>query len=182
MGLSADSIGTLQQLALTYPIPVFYSTNAWMKYYINENYHGGRHFIWCSEAFDGQRRHVRGSPPPPRSSSPMEIYRELLSDVQSRDYHSAKITQQKHSLNSLAQKWLAEGGIGQIEFDEIATLVNAHDFNNWRPLIYVIPQRAIDPARVQVVRPGSRAGAVGREYIIADLMASEFDVLEPTRC
>jgi hypothetical protein len=182
MGLSADSIGTLQQLALSYPIPVFYSTNAWVKYYVNENYNGGLHYVWCSEAFEGPRRQVRGMPPPARSSSPIEIYRELLGDVQTRDRHSAKITQQKHSLNSLAQRWLADSKIGEIEFDEIATLVNGQDINNWRPLIYVIPQHAIHPSRVQVVRPGSRAGEVGREYIITDLTGSEFDVLEPARC
>ena len=49
MSLSADSIGTLDKLSLSYPIPVFYSTNAWVKYYINENYRGGRHYVWCSE-------------------------------------------------------------------------------------------------------------------------------------
>jgi hypothetical protein len=182
MGFAADSIGTLQTLSLSYPIPVFYSTNAWLKYFVNENYNNGRHYVWCSEAFEGPRRHVRGMPPTPRSSSPIDIYRELLGDVQTRDQHSAKITQQKHSLNSLAQKWLSEGSIGAIEYEEIVTLVNGSDFNNWRPLIYVIPQQAIHPSRVQVVRPGSRAGVIGREYIITDLTGSEFDALEPARC
>jgi hypothetical protein len=58
MILAADSIGTLDGLILSYDIPVFYSTNAWLKYFINEHYRGGCHYVWCSEAFDGVRRPV----------------------------------------------------------------------------------------------------------------------------
>jgi hypothetical protein len=182
MGLGANSLGTLQELALSYTIPVFYSTNAWVKFYIAEHFRAGQHYVWCSEAFEGPRLYVKGMPPAPRSSCPVDIYRDLLGDVQSRDLHSAKIIQQRHSLNSLAQRWLDEGAIGKIQYEELVSLVNGSDFNNWRPLIYVIPQHLIHPSRVQVVRPEARAGLVTREYIISDLASSEFDVLEPARC
>jgi hypothetical protein len=117
-----------------------------------------------------------------RSSTPRDIYRELLGDVQSRDLHSAKIAQQQHSLNSLAQKWHAARTIGDIEFEELVTLINGHDINNWRPVIYVIPKHGIHASRVQVVHPKAKAALIGREYIITDLKSVEFDMIEPTRC
>jgi hypothetical protein len=182
MAVDKRIIGTLEALVRPHAIPIFYSTNAWVKYYIHERYRDGRHYVWCSEGFSGPRRSTWGMPPMPRSSSPLEIYRELLGDVISSDSHSSKITQQQHSLNSLAQKWLSSGEIGNVEFKEIFTLVNLPISNIWRPVIYVIPQHAIHPSRVQVVHPAARAGVLEREYIIHDLLSSEFDVLEPAKC
>ncbi len=182
MSSGVNVIGTLEGLTLSYAIPVFYSTNAWIKYFINENYRKGKPYVWCSECFEGHRKPVSGMPPMARSSSPLQIYRELLDDVASNDAHSSKIAQQQHSLNSLAVKWQAAGEIGKVEFEEIIALANRPVSNIWRPVIYVIPQDAIHPSRIDVVHPKDRAGAVGREYIIKDLNTSEFDILEPAKC
>ncbi len=182
MGTSATNTVTLDQINLRYAIPVFYSTNPWLKYFINSRYRDGKHFVWCSEAYDGSRQKVQGQPAMAASSSPIEIYRELVRDTQRRDQHSFKITQQKNSLTSIATKWRKEGSISEIELKEIIALVTDTDFTNWRPLLYVIPKYQINASRITVVDPDERAGRIHREYTIKDLDSSEFDALEVNLC
>lgn len=52
---------TLSEMGLAYSIPVFYSTNVWVKFFIAERYRR-RHYVWCSEGFDISRQHIQGMP------------------------------------------------------------------------------------------------------------------------
>lgn len=72
---------TLSEMGLAYSIPVFYSTNVWVKFFIAERYRR-RHYVWCSEGFDISRQHIQGMPKPPRNSSPCDIYRERANGSQ----------------------------------------------------------------------------------------------------
>jgi hypothetical protein len=157
--------------------PVLYSTNVFLKLFIQQEYRNDIHYIWCSEDFDSKKLsgYVRGSLVPP-TSNPADIYRDLHDAVQRQDFHNAKIVAQKASLVSRAIEWEKNGDISSNEKDEIIYMVNNSPFQMWRPLLYVIPFEPVR-ARLQLVPINQRAG-FGNEYIIPDLQRSEFDIIE----
>ena len=55
-------------------------------------------------------------------------------------------------------------------------MVDNASFEDWRPLVYVIP-RAMVESRLEAVPPKKRA-SFGPEYIITDLRRHEFDIIE----
>ena len=71
---------------------------------------------------------------------------------------------------------MAAGQISADDQAEITALVGLNNFDNWRPVLYVIA-RAPVAARLQPVAPAQRAGA-GPEFIIPDLAAAEFQTVE----
>jgi hypothetical protein len=155
--------------------PVFYSTNTWLKYSIQREYRKGVHYVWCGESFDGDNSVF----PVPRASSPGEIYRELLKDVQTRDRHSAKIAAQRATLLSLATEWASNGELSPRELEEVAHMVKTAEHYFWRPVIFIIP-RSLMGARAQLV-PIEKRGGFAPEYVIPDLKEGEFDAIEPIR-
>jgi hypothetical protein len=159
------------------PPPLLYSTNVFLKLLIQERFRGDVHYAWCSESFDSSTlpRYSLSSQVAP-SSNPADIYRELKNAVQRKDQHSYKINEQKLSLKKLAIDWEATGEIGSDEKEEIVYRVDNAAFDDWRPLIYIIP-RALVLSRIQAVPPNNRA-SFGPEYIVPDLRRSEFDVIE----
>lgn len=112
----------------------------------------------------------------PPSSNPADIYRQLRSDIERSDRHSAKITEQKAVLAELAVRWEANREINTDEKEEILGMVDLPTFEYWKPLIYIIP-RALVSSRLEHVPIGKRGG-IGDEYIIRDLRRDEFDIIE----
>lgn len=167
----------LLKITITVPGPLLYSTNSFLKLVIGERFRGDIHYVWCSEFFDGSKlaSYTSGSLTAP-SSDPCAIYRQLKDDVARCDRHSAKIEATKTSLQALAVRWEADGSITSDQAKEIAYMVNNASFNDWRPLIYVIPRHMVE-GRIQLVAPERRA-SLGVEYIVPDLRRSEFDIIE----
>lgn len=87
-----------------------------------------------------------------------------------------KIAEQKLTLKKLAVEWEAGGIISAYEREEIIYIVDHAEFNDWRPLIYVIARDRVG-GRLIDVPPEKRAG-FAPEYIIEDLRRSEFDIIE----
>jgi hypothetical protein len=156
---------------------ILYSTNVFLKQYIQSTYRRDSHYVWCSEAFDSATvgRYKPGALVP-ASSNPANIYRQLTQDVKTNDRHSAKINEQKASFIRLAHLWEANGEITSDDRDDIIFMVNNAGFDYWRPLVYVIPYNNVS-SRLQTVPMSKRAG-LGLEYIIPDLQRSEFDLIE----
>lgn len=159
------------------PGPLLYSTNVFLKQYLQERYRKDVHYVWCSESFDSRKlsSYSPGALTAP-SSNPADIYRELKRDIEGRDMHSAKIAAQKASFIKLAIEWESKGEISVSDRDDIVYMVNNAGFDHWRPLIYVIPRAPVE-SRLQIVPAHLRAG-FGPEYIIPDLARSEFDLVE----
>lgn len=157
--------------------PLLYSTNVFLKLHIQERFRGDVHYVWCSESFDGAKHGAySGASLVAPSSNPADIYRQLKQDIERADRHSAKISAQRASLAALAVDWEKAGEISADERDEIVYMAKNATFNEWRPLIYVIPRDPLK-ARLKLVAPEKRAG-LGIEYIISDLRRHEFDVIE----
>ncbi len=154
-----------------------YSTNVYLKLLIQEKYRNDLHYVWCSDCFDSTKlgAYAMGSHLP-RSSNPAEIYRDIKSDVERSDFHSAKIRDQKTSFKSLAVQWQQAGEITKLEEQEIVYRVDHAPADLWRPLVYVISRPLVE-TRLQLV-PLSQRASMADEFIIADLARSEFDLLE----
>lgn len=158
-------------------LPLLYSTNVLLKLLIQERFRGDIHYVWCSESFDSQSlpRYSHRSQVAP-SSNPADIYRELKGAVQRKDQHCYKINEQKLSLKTLAVEWENAGEITSEDKEEIIYRVDNASFDDWRPLIYVIPRAMVEP-RLKVV-PANKRASFGPEFIIADLHRYEFDIIE----
>lgn len=133
------------------PSPLIYSTNAFLKFLIQQKFRNDSHYVWCSENFDvtTQPRYSLTSLVAP-SSDPAEIYRQLKLDIKNKDRHSQKINAQKASLTSLAIIWELAGEIKVDDKDEIIYMVANASFDDWRPLLYVIPRSLVE-SRLKVV-------------------------------
>lgn len=159
---------------------ILWSCGNMLKYRINEQY-AGYHYVWCSPVFEGATV-ARGSMGASQaaSSDPPSIYRSLHHDVSTRDRHSNEIKRQRDSLKGLALVLEASGHIGADEREEIAEIADSADIADFRPVIYAIPYEIV-ATRVQVVPLANRAG-LEREYIVPDLKAGEFSMIEPYPC
>jgi hypothetical protein len=156
---------------------LLYSTNVYLKLFLQEQYAKDKHYVWCSENFDSKTlpRYAAGAQVAP-SANPADIFRELKRDIDGGDFHSAKLIAQKASFVARAHEWEKAGQISITDRDDIIYLVEKATSKEWRPLIYVIRRDAV-AARLQTVPANQRAG-LGNEFIIPDLERSEFDIIE----
>lgn len=158
---------------------LLYSVNCFLKHNIQTRYQGDKHYVWCSESHDSMSPGALtpGAVPVPPTSNPAEIYRSLKRDVENEDKHSYKITEQRASLTRLARNWHKSGLISLNDRNDIIYAVKSVGFREWRPLLYIIP-RALVQTRLQVVPLHRRAHPLAVEYIIPDLLRSEFEIIE----
>jgi len=159
---------------------MMWSTSNRVVHTISRQYFG-YHYVWCSPAFDASAlgRYSLSSQQPP-SSDPVSIYREQHAAVVRRDEHNAKVASQKATLKGVALKLSASGTISEYEFEEIVTFVDRTTIDDWVPVIYAIPFAPI-AAKVLAVPRSERASAAP-EYVVPNLLDSEFDVIEPMIC
>lgn len=156
---------------------LLYSTNVFLKYYIQMKFRLDVHYVWCSKHFDSNalHRYALGAGTA-RTSNPAEIYRQLKLDIENEDWQSLKINAQKASLTKLAIDWEQRGEINKDVRDEIIYMVDKASFKSWRPLLYVIPRNPV-ATRLKLVPIHQRA-SYEEEYILDDLKRSEFDIIE----
>jgi hypothetical protein len=154
-----------------------YSTNPHFSIEVGRRYRNGTFYAWCSEVFSaGQQPGNAPSSSVAASSDPMTIYEQLHRAVQSEDSHDARIKGYKRTFDQLATTWLDSKEITQDQHDEIRAQCKLNSWRMWRPLLYVIPRAPIEAAgRLQLVSVSRRAGP-GKEFIVADLAADEFDI------
>lgn len=159
------------------PGPVLYSVNPWLKHYIQAEWRGGIHYVWCSDVWDGGQlsQLERGSFVAP-SSNPVDIYRELEQAVERRDQHCARIRELGVRIKGRATEWWLKGEITEHALQEIIALADSPDLRVWRPYVYIIPRGPVS-ARLETVPFCNRAGTA-IEYRIADLRTSEFDPIK----
>lgn len=157
-----------------------YSTQPFLKHHVNTQFLAKKHYVWCSEVFDGrQEAKLNISSTLGKSANPAEIYDDLrqFAKANRADRHCDHITRWKTSIPAVAVQLRRDGKIDDAALAEITFLVQNAEATMWRPLLYVIDRRAVGAKRVHLVAPDLRAG-VAPEYIVNDLDVTEFDVLE----
>lgn len=154
---------------------LLYSTNTWLAWAIAERYYSGIHFAWCTPVYDGTRAasHVRIPP----SSSPADLYRLLLDEVERGEQHSALLKNNREGIMRGADAKRASGIIGAAEWGHIEDTIKRAHPNDFRPVLYVIPYERVRGMFVEAsVR--ERAHPLSVEYRVEALPRDCFDVLE----
>ena len=168
-------------VARIHPQPlILWSASNRVVHFVNSRFFG-YHYSWCSPVFDASAvgRYARGAGQPP-SSDPVTIYRNLHAAVTRRDEHDPHIARQKKTLASVALQLSAGGSISDEDAKEVVAYLDATAIADWWPVIYVIPYAPV-AGRVLAVPRTDRASAEP-EYVIPDLKADEFEVIEPLPC
>jgi hypothetical protein len=159
--------------------PAFlYSTNVWLKHHIAERFLGDQHRFCSSETFGGSGSgSFPGTHAP--SSTPREIFLDLEKAVRGKDRGSLKLKQQSAMLRALAIKLNRDDPVKFTEDmkNEIHFLVRNASFEEWRPIVSVIPWDAVKD-RVQTVDPRRRASPLVPEYIVTGVTPLEFGVID----
>lgn len=157
---------------------IFYSTNSYLAYLINENFYNGIHFVWCSPVFDSSalaKYDIRRNIPP--SSNPYRIYTSLKEDVMNHDLHSTKIDSNKKGIKAGASIMLNKGLINEHEFAMIIKMVDSSNLNDYRPVLYLIPKSLVN-GKLEMVDVDEKANPLSVEYRIIDLTRKEFEIIE----
>lgn len=147
-----------------------YSINTVLAFRIQRTYYNNIHFVWCTNKYD----HGFWQP---ASSNPLSIAQMFIQDVYSRDQHSAVIKQNRDGLKRGAMLKRKEGIIDEETENEIISLVNAADFNQFLPLLYVIPFSNVSTLCESVPKQ-ERASYDSVEYRIRNLKRSDFDLID----
>jgi hypothetical protein len=158
---------------------ILYSANPWFATEVASRYRGGRYFAWVCEFFDSEREAPQGSAGTliAPSSNPRRIYEDLLRDYSAQDEHSRIVRDHRKTFTRLAKEWLGSGDLTKSQYEEIVASVRAPSWRIWKPVLYIIPQAAIDPSRIIEVQRRERAG-YGPEHKIVDLRRHEFDIVD----
>jgi hypothetical protein len=160
------------------PSLFLFSAMPHMKFYINRTYRNDVHYVWCSESYDHASSLVpRVALPSPPTSDPAAICRQVKQAVANKDRNDHRLIAWRTMLLGHVAAWETDGSLAPADAQDLVFILSSGDFDIWRPLLYVIDRSMIDPARIKLVPPGLRAG-YGREYIIEDLVGSEFEPLE----
>lgn len=154
---------------------LLYSTNTWLAYAIAERYYEGVHFAWCSPVYDGSKADPHVNIPP--SSSPADIYRLLLDEVERGEGHSAVLEKKRRGLLNGADARLAQGMIGDAERIAIEQTIDTSPLQAFRPVLYVIPYDRVRGMVVEASVP-ERAHPFSIEYKVNPLPRDCFNVLE----
>lgn len=155
---------------------ILYSANSRLAYLIGEIYYGKRHYVWCTPYFDPSSVAAINYTVPP-SSSPVGIYRSLCEDVKLGDRHSAKIAANKTGILRGVELRKNAGEITPKQASEIASIVDASEPNDFKPLIFVIPYDLVKD-RLKDVPVDQRAHPLSVEYIIEQLPRECVDVID----
>lgn len=157
---------------------LFYSVNAYLAYYIGEQFYRQTHFAWCSPVFNPEKLDAydpRYKIPP--SSSPASIYKTMCNDVKKQDRHSLKIKSVIAGLKTGATHKQTAGVINDQDFGQIINIIDNADIRDFRPLIYAIPRENVQ-GKILKVEVEERANPLGIEYQIPNLKTDEFDLIE----
>ena len=157
---------------------LYYSTNTYLAFIINQNFYNKKHYVWCSPIFDSQslgEYDIRKRIPP--SSNPSKIYISLKEDIRLNDLHSSKIEQNKRGIKAGAAHMLRNNVITEHEFGLITKMVDSSSPSDYRPLVYLIPKEFVED-KIELVDVDSRANPLSVEYRIFNLEECEFEIIE----
>jgi hypothetical protein len=156
---------------------ILYSTNTFLAYSISEKYYGSLHYFWCTPHFDSNSLGALSTSKSAPSSSPAELYEDLIRDILRGDRHSTRVTQNRSGIITGATVSLSRKFIARKQFNEIVEIVRAAELKDFRPLLFV---GAYDHLKkyLRTVAVSKRANPLSDEFIAQDVRRDRFDVIE----
>ena len=156
----------------------YYSTNTYLSHHISKTFYNETFYVWCSPVFDPDKLDALDPRKKiPGSSSPAKIYRDLKSDVEKGDAHSAKIESNKLGLKKGVAEALIKGVIDTEDVARINEMIDVAYIADFCPLLYIIPAHLVR-VRIKKISVKEMAHPLGEEYILSDLKSNEFEIIQ----
>ena len=155
--------------------PILYSTNTFLAYSISEKYYGNVHYFWCAPYFDPRQASTLSVSLPP-TSSPAELYEDLLKDIFRGDNHSPRVAQNKSGILAGATAHKNRRKITTVQFNEIVEIVRAAQLQDFKPLLFVAPYTRLGKKLKPVPVP-KRAHPLSAEFVAEGIPRSHFDAI-----
>jgi hypothetical protein len=146
----------------------YYSTQPLLAWCLNRHFYDGLHYVYVAPFYPYRL-------PNPKSSNPLEIYRDLYHPWRDRDEYDKTMTQVRLGLRKGVQAHQRGGLLDAYRADELARICDTIDIKFFFPIVYRVDIDALDPARLR--KAGSGLSAASVEYLVSDLRDGEFDVL-----
>lgn len=146
----------------------FYSTQTLLAWCLNRHFYQGQHRVYVAPFYPYRL-------PNPRSSNPLEIYRDLYQPWRDRDEYDKTLAQVRLNLRNGVRAQEQRGVVDAYLAGELRRVCDTIDIKFFYPIVYRVDIDGIDPSRLK--RAGSGLVAASVEYLIPDLQDNEFDVL-----
>jgi len=156
---------------------LLYSTNCVLAYRISKQFYEDLHYVWCSTVF-GSLGITGDLLANPASSRPLYRYKTLKAETErGGDAHSDMIVAQRAGIKKGAEEKHKAGKITQDERDEILEVVDTAERSDFKPLTYLMPFAKVKHL-LKTTPVSKRAHPLSEEYIIEELPADCFDIIE----
>jgi hypothetical protein len=144
----------------------WYSTQPFLAWVFNHYFYAGQHYAWMASPFYPYKLEN------PRSSRPMDIYRDYYEPWKEQDLFSDFLHQKRLNLANGVEanrKLLTLRNMRRLK-----SICRIIDSQFLYPIVYRVDINPLDPSRL--IRAGS--GLVGsQEYLIESLEEHEFDII-----
>ena len=150
-------------------MPVLYSAGTKLAYMINKNYYKDVHYVWCTDCYHSSTQ--------PATSDPQTICCRLLQIIKTGDRHATEIDKQISGILKGADAKLKAGIINKHKCKLIHQLVNATKYSDFTPVLYIISGARVKD-KCDVVAREAKASDNSSEYLISELSADEFQILD----
>lgn len=166
-------------------VPILYSIQTYLAYYINVTYYDNTHFAWCAPEFDCFLNSSL-APNQAYTSNPKSILEEFLKEIKYNDTHMSR-TAIEHNVMGLirgANKMLLSHKITIKQRKDILKKIKECQENNYqdyfRPLIYIIPTKNND-IKIEIVPVKHRALPLSEEYIVKGIKTDSVGIIDLVR-
>ena len=146
----------------------YYSTQPFFAWCLNRHFYGGRHYVHVAPFYPYRKAN-------PKSSNPLEIYKDLYHPWLDRDDFDKFILQTRVNLRKGILAHKKDRRISSDLADHLERLCDKVDIRFFCPVVYRVDTDNISATRLQ--RAGSALLLDSDEYLITDLRDEEFELL-----
>ncbi|MGN1367968.1 MAG: hypothetical protein ACI4WX_03795 [Aristaeellaceae bacterium] len=153
--------------------PFLFSTTTKFAYNIDNDFYGGKHYVWAALKFDDLEEQAA-------NSNPLTIANNFIKEVITTDGHCDRINANIVGVRRGAAMMLRSGAIDQQTQKRISNRINDAYYEDFLPLVYVIDTSKV-ASRIIEVPPAYAALPNSPEYKIMDLQSGEYELIDIAR-
>lgn len=150
--------------------PFLFSTTTRFAYNIDNDFYGGKHYVWVALKFDDLD--VQAA-----NSNPLTIANNFIREVATTDGHCDRINANIVGVRNGARIMSQMGKIDQDTKQRIINRIKDAYYEDFLPLVYVVNTKKI-ASRIIEVPPDEAALPTSPEYKILDLQAGEYELID----
>lgn len=150
--------------------PFLFSTTTRFAYNIDNDFYGGKHYVWAALKFDDLE--VQAA-----NSNPLTIANNFIKEVTTTDGHCDRINANIVGVRKGVAMMQKLGAIDQNTKRRIINRINDAYYEDFLPLVYVINTSKV-VSRIIEVPPDLAALPNSPEYKIVDLQSGEYELID----